>query len=168
MGRKGPKVLQYDSELWRTLTEPDEDDDGETVDPDGLFPRSRDECINGPRPCPFVRCEHHTYLHVSRSGTIWIGRPEVLPWEMEDSCMLDLFDQMIEGEQDERARDLNGYTLKRVGRAIGVTRERTRQLELEALRKLRAYFDEAGITWEDLCPEDEGTEDPHLLASGDE
>src|SRR5205085_9123337 len=34
-------------------------------------PKSRSECLEGIRPCPFVSCKHHLYLDVSsRTGAI--------------------------------------------------------------------------------------------------
>ena len=34
-------------------------------------PRSREECLEGPRPCPFVSCKHHLFIDVSpRTGAI--------------------------------------------------------------------------------------------------
>jgi hypothetical protein len=34
-------------------------------------PRTRVECLDGPRPCPFVSCKHHLYIDVSpRTGAI--------------------------------------------------------------------------------------------------
>jgi len=34
-------------------------------------PRTRAECVDGPRPCPYVSCQHHLYLDVSaRTGAI--------------------------------------------------------------------------------------------------
>ncbi|PIE24963.1 MAG: RNA polymerase sigma factor RpoS [Neptuniibacter caesariensis] len=48
---------------------------------------------------------------------------------------------------------LRGYeisTLEEVGREIGLTRERVRQIQVEALRKLRAVVEKNGLTGEDL------------------
>lgn len=173
MQRKGPRVLQYGSELWRQLTELDpEDEEVGDVDPDLEFPLTRADCVNGLRPCPFVRCEHHLYLRVADNGSIWVGRPEVMPWEMEDSCMLDLLDRIEPNEReqdydDARARELDGYTLRHVGAVLGLTRERTRQVEQAALLHLLEYFQARGITWDDLHP-DEEPEDLWPQASGGE
>jgi len=42
---------------------------------DNERPRSRSECSDAPRPCPFVSCKHHLFLDVSaRTG----GAP---PWK---------------------------------------------------------------------------------------
>ena len=47
---------------------------------------------------------------------------------------------------------LQGYersTLEQVGEAVGLTRERVRQLQIEALKKLRRHMEAAGVTPED-------------------
>lgn len=41
-------------------------------------------------------------------------------------------------------------TLEEVGKAIGVTRERARQIEAKALKKLRKKFELAGYKFEDF------------------
>jgi len=43
-----------------------------------------------------------------------------------------------------------GSTLDEVAKALGVTRERVRQIEKEALRKLRAEFFRAGLDPDDF------------------
>jgi hypothetical protein len=88
-------------------------------------PRTRGECAEGPRPCPLVGCRYHLYLEVSDdNGSMKINRPDVPVWEMERSCALD---------EAERG----GMTLEEVSEALGVTRERIRQLEERALRRLQ-------------------------------
>ncbi len=83
------------------------------------LPLYRDECVDGPRPCPLVRCRYHLYLEVLPTGTIVFNHPGVEPWEMKHSCALDLADT---GEQ----------TLEYVASALGVTREAIRLIEVRA------------------------------------
>jgi RNA polymerase nonessential primary-like sigma factor len=48
---------------------------------------------------------------------------------------------------------LHGYertTLEDVGKELGVTRERVRQIQMEALKKLRRILEGSGFTWESL------------------
>jgi len=48
---------------------------------------------------------------------------------------------------------LHGYertTLEDVGKELGVTRERVRQIQMEALKKLRRILEGSGFTWEAL------------------
>lgn len=86
---------------------------------------TRAECRGGPRPCPLVRCSQNLYLEVNpQSGSIKLNFPDKEPWEMGESCALDV------GER-------GGVTLETVGELLGLTRERIRQVEARALRKLR-------------------------------
>lgn len=91
-------------------------------------PKTRGECADVPRPCPFVSCRHHLYLDVKpNTGSITFNAPDIEPHEMPagGSCSLDV-------------AELGGSTLHVVGRLLGVDRERVRQIEELALRKLSA------------------------------
>jgi len=92
-------------------------------------PRTRSECIDGIRPCPFVSCKHHLYLDVSsRTGAIKLNFPDLEVWEMNETCALDIADR-------------GGTTLEEVGAIMNLTRERIRQVEVKALAKLDALED---------------------------
>ena len=92
-------------------------------------PRSREECLDGPRPCPFVSCKHHLYIDVSpRTGAIKLNFPDLEVWDMGESCALDVADR-------------GGTTLEDVGAIMNLTRERIRQVEVKALAKLEALRD---------------------------
>lgn len=89
-------------------------------------PRSRAECAEGPRPCPFVSCQHHLFVDVSpRTGAIKLNFPDIEVWQMGESCALDIADR-------------GGTTLEDVGAIMNLTRERIRQVEVRALAKLQA------------------------------
>ncbi len=47
-------------------------------------------------------------------------------------------------------RNYEMSTLEQVGSEIGLTRERVRQIQVEALRKLREIVEKNGLTSEDL------------------
>jgi hypothetical protein len=90
-------------------------------------PRTRAECLDGARPCPFVSCQHHLYLDVSpRTGAIKLNFPDLEVWEMTETCALDVADR-------------GGTTLEEVGAIMNLTRERIRQVEVKGLAKLQAY-----------------------------
>jgi hypothetical protein len=93
---------------------------------DALRPKTRAECVDGPRPCPWVSCKHHLALDINEeTGSIKLSRPDLEVWEMPETCALDIADR---GE----------HTLEQVGAALNVTRERLRQIETKALLQLRA------------------------------
>ena len=86
-------------------------------------PRVRGDCMKLPRPCPMIQCRH---------------RIENGP--NEGACALDYIDK-------------NGsLILKEVGRIFGFTRERARQIETKALRKLAIAAKRRGLKLEDLLP----------------
>lgn len=90
-------------------------------------PRTRGECIDGPRPCPWVSCRYHLYVDAQPSGTLKLNFPGVSPDALDrlhDSCALDVADR-------------GHSTLEVVAVALNLTRERVRQVEVSALRKLR-------------------------------
>jgi hypothetical protein len=92
-------------------------------------PRTRAECVDGPRPCPYVSCQHHLFLDVSaRTGAIKLNFPDLDVWEMNETCALDVADR-------------GGTTLEDVGAIMNLTRERIRQVEVKALAKLEALRD---------------------------
>jgi hypothetical protein len=96
-------------------------------------PRTRAECADGPRPCPYVSCQHHLFLDVSsRTGAIKLNFPDLEVWEMNETCALDIADR-------------GGTTLEDVGAIMNLTRERIRQVEVKALAKLEALKDMSAL-----------------------
>lgn len=88
-------------------------------------PRTRSECGEGPRPCPFVSCKYHLYLDVKvETQSIKLNFPHLEVWEMDESCSLDVAEK-------------GGLTLEEVGRIMNLTRERIRQVEAVGIEKLR-------------------------------
>jgi hypothetical protein len=96
-------------------------------------PKTRSECVDGERPCPFVSCKHHLYLDVSaRTGAIKLNFPDLEVWEMTETCALDVADR-------------GGTTLEEVGAIMNLTRERIRQVEVKGLARLQALKDMAAL-----------------------
>lgn len=85
-----------------------------------LRPRTRGDCEDGLRPCPFVGCKHHLFLDVNGSGNLTLNFPDLEPEQLAESCSLDVADQ-------------DGETLEVVGELLNITRERVRQLEVRAM-----------------------------------
>jgi hypothetical protein len=87
-------------------------------------PRSRGQCANVARPCPYVSCKYHLYIDVNpNTGSIKLNFPDKEVWELEHSCALDVAEQ-------------GGITLEEVGEILNLTRERIRQVEVRGLLKL--------------------------------
>ncbi len=118
--KKTVKVTKRQLEMYH-----DPDDTEVEFNLDAIRPKSRDDCIDGERPCPFVGCKHHLYLEVNKdNGTITFNFPSKEVEELTDSCALDV-----------AAR--GGVTLEDVGDMFNLTRERIRQIEGKALVKLK-------------------------------
>ncbi len=92
---------------------------------DDQRPRTRGECGEEMRPCPWVACKFHLYLDVNpETGSIKINFPDLEPWEMKHTCALDVAER-------------GGITLEEVGEIMNLTRERIRQVEVRGLLKLK-------------------------------
>jgi len=88
-------------------------------------PSTREECREEMRPCPWVACKHHLYLDINpETGSIKINFPDLEPWEMKNTCALDVAER-------------GGITLEEVGEIMNLTRERIRQVEVRGLLKLK-------------------------------
>jgi hypothetical protein len=92
-------------------------------------PTTRGDCekggINEARPCPWVSCRAHLHLDSTEIGNVKINKPDEEVWEMspDASCSLDVAAH-------------GGVSLEVVGAVFNVSRERARQLEERALRRL--------------------------------
>ena len=94
-------------------------------------PKTRGECGTA-RPCPWAGCKYHLYLDVNpKTGAVKLNHPGREVWELAESCALDIADR--------------GATLEEVGAAVGVTRERARQIEAAGLARLRARTEAAAL-----------------------
>jgi len=86
-------------------------------------PRTRGECVEASRPCPFVSCRYHLYLDVTPAGGLKLNYPLAEPWDLAETCVLDVADR-------------GAATLEDVGASLNITRERVRQIEDAAVLKL--------------------------------
>jgi hypothetical protein len=95
-------------------------------------PRTRADCVGGPRPCLFVSCRYHLYLDVNpETGSVKLNFPDKEAWELEQTCALDVAER-------------GGVTLEEVGHIMNLTRERIRQVEVRGLQKLKDVQDNDG------------------------
>lgn len=81
-------------------------------------PSRRAECIDGPRPCPWITCRYHLAAERRR-------RQAPVDGPDQETCALDLADR-------------GGMRLQEIADVLGVTRERVRQIEKRAKAKLAA------------------------------
>lgn len=88
-------------------------------------PKTRAECIDGPRPCPWTTCRHHLAIDVTRHGGLRITWPELQINEVLYCCALDVADSHPDG-----------LGLDQIGAICNLTNERVRQIQDRALAKL--------------------------------
>lgn len=88
-------------------------------------PRTRGDCLDGPRPCPWVGCRYHLGLDVSTRGVLLLHRRAPMPWELAETCALDVADR-------------GPLTQPLIAELLGVTAARVCEIEGVALSKLRA------------------------------
>jgi len=105
-------------------------------------PRRRCECVNGPRPCPWISCPYHLAFDVKpRNGHVQENFPDFGVERLDDlpdTCSLDVADR---GE----------HTLEEVGERLNLTRERVRQIEAGALSKLMSALLDQGFEPDDIA-----------------
>ena len=122
--RRAPK---HRLEMYREEVTPEELEDAERE-----RPKTRADCASAPRPCPFVSCSMNLYLDVQKgTGSVTYHDASRAPEDVppDQSCALDVADR-------------GGLTLEDMAHLSKLTRERMRQIEAAALRKiaLRASF----------------------------
>lgn len=98
-------------------------------------PQTRGDCIDGPRPCPFVACVHHLYLDVNEeTGGIKLNFPDLEPDEMRWSCSLDI-------------ADAGGVSLEVVAMLMNLTRESARLTWNRAAAAAAPELEEIDTIW---------------------
>jgi len=92
------------------------------------FPKTRADCIDGPRPCPWARCKHHTLLDIDPiTGRISFKNPKIdnpLRIPANESCVLDITER-------------GDMTLDEIGPIMNLTREGVRQIEISIFEKIK-------------------------------
>lgn len=121
-------------------------------------PKTRADCLNKPRPCPWVGCKYHILLDVNDSGQIvynvgktpsgrarktWHrvtgasgagkeGGDAPLMKALEDALRHGTHTCVLDAVEGGR-----NHTLEETGTLLNVTRERIRQIEVSSVRKMR-------------------------------
>ena len=114
-----------------------------------LRPRTRGDCRNAPRPCPWVSCRYHLAVDHTAAG-LRIARGGEDPTVMRETCVLDVADR-------------GGVTTNEVAAITGYTRQRISKIERQAIAKLR----EAGVDLLDLpAQQPAGGVDTHADTTG--
>ncbi len=93
-------------------------------------PRTRGDCVDGPRPCPWISCRYH------------LGLPFEGKRRSANTCSLDV-------------AELGGIGQMAVADELGVSRARSGQIEAEALLKFRLAVIQDDATrseWVDHVP----------------
>ena len=96
-------------------------------------PKTRGECADVPRPCPYVACKFSLYADVTRYGALKVnfqGEPDEMP--ADASCALDVANR-------------GSHRLTDLGEIFGICRERSRQLEEKALEHFFEGLKRAGL-----------------------
>ena len=106
--------------------------------PEERFPRSRGECVDGPRPCPWVRCRHHLYLDFAPdTGSLTFNFPALEVDDLVESCALDVASE-------------GPATCEQIGALLGVSKQAIQVVESKALAKLEKRapaFGLDGLAW---------------------
>lgn len=89
-------------------------------------PKTRGDCIGGPRPCPWVGCRYHLAVDVTAAGgvTLRFGHSDVE--RLAETCCLDVADR-------------GSHTLRDVAAVMGMTHQGASQIEAAALAALQAH-----------------------------
>lgn len=107
-------------------------------------PSSRAECVDGPRPCPHIKCRWHLWLvegHDRRGrppkkrppeSTL---RPVWLEWPLPPSCALDVAEAMLPGN----TKASEDHSTTQIGLYLGIGREQVRLIIRRAVEKLAAH-----------------------------
>ncbi len=113
---------------------------------DAERPKIRQDCINGPRPCPWIMCRWHTIWMINDSSKpIILGgqkpRHPIMKLSDDDillmianmkcTCLMDVMDQA-------------GLILEDIGDILGMTRERVRQIQGHTKKMKNGEYQEKG------------------------
>ncbi len=100
-------------------------------DPHVERPKTRGECRDGIRPCPFVSCRYHLFLDVTENGKgLKLNFPHLDVTEMRESCALDVSER-------------GGLNWQGVAEMLNVSHERVRQIQLRLMPVVGAALEGA-------------------------
>lgn len=106
--------------------------DGELAE----FPKTRGECVDGPRPCPWVRCRYSLVGEVKDNGALKLYRPDLELEDHADTCVLDVADR-------------GQAKLEDIGQRLNIVQERVRQIAQKAKRQIEREVRKLGLQEDD-------------------
>jgi len=136
------------------------------VELDRLRPKTRADCIDGPRPCPWLSCRYHLAISVNpETGAIKETFPQLRIWsepegpglevleEAVGTCALDVCDKNDDGTgtsglggllalrqaalSGQPLGNTPGLNIEETGKRLNLSIERTRQISSAAMQDLR-------------------------------
>lgn len=100
-------------------------------------PRTRADCRDGIRPCPFVGCKWHLGLELARNGHDLVLPRDREPWELDETCALDVAERACDADEEP--------PLAALGATLGLRKQRVDQILAALERRLVARFVAAGM-----------------------
>jgi hypothetical protein len=93
-------------------------------------PLTRGECVDAPRPCPFISCKYHLALEVTLGGSIKAMRPDIFDVEgvpdlerLDETCVLDVAERAPEPHE--------------ISELLNIAPQLVERIEERALKKIR-------------------------------
>lgn len=78
------------------------------------------------RPCPFASCRYNLLVSVNANGSLKVDHGHLDPWQLEETCAIDVIEKNREGVTQERTAKLTG-----------VTEDRIRQIERGLMKAMK-------------------------------
>lgn len=130
-------------------------------------PRTRADCVDGFRPCPWVSCRYHLLLYVRADGTFELahhkgitGRKRAIrPTPEEEAAWIKNAVNRLSRMEESCALDVaarGGLLPSEIAKLAGLTKQRISQIESALRERLRAEGQEDGEagTWLAMALED--------------
>lgn len=95
-------------------------------------PRTRGDCANGERPCPWVGCRYHLFLDVKPNGRLLLAFPDLEPDEIPASCALDIADR-------------GGASQDEIGELLGMSHQAVECIEQRTRPRLVSLYESKGL-----------------------
>jgi len=112
----------------------DGDNETEYTHPDGaLRPRTRGECSEVVRPCPYVSCRYNLFIDVTRDGSVVLNPIPINGY----SCALDVAD------------DYKDLTMEDVSDLLNTEMQEVKSLTFNAARVVRRFFNKGDFVDEE-------------------